>query len=440
MLLSFRFANHRSFRDEQQLNLTPVYELPPEEAAEGHAALPVTGVFGANASGKSNLIDALAYVSRLVGRSDREVEPSVDIRRLGIKRNPFRLDPDQAGEPSSYVVDLLLQGVRYTYGFVLDDERIREEWLYSYPFNRQRTIFQRAVDEFKWGEESARELRKVADIVAPTALLLSAAARFGRPRLRRGQPVAEAYGPAHEVYLSLYFGIRESEARFRPYSDRGEWLLEPDRRTKVVELLRAADVGLRDIHVARLTESAQGESPNDAVPLSTNRFARPETQLQFIHSGAADSVVFDAVDESEGTLQLLRLARSAIAALEYGDVVLVDEVDASLHPLLTAKLIGLFRSELTNPRGAQLIFTSHDATLLGALDGEEVLRRDEIWFTEKDADGASSLYPLAEFKPRKEGENRQRRYLNGSYGAIPDLSMQMFEQALTARESAERDK
>lgn len=117
----------------------------------------------------------------------------------------------------------------------------------------------------------------------------------------------------------------------------------------------------------------------------------------------------------------------------------MDEIDASLHPLLTAKLIALFRSEATNRYNAQLIFTSHDATLLGMLDGDEVLRRDEIWFTEKDADGVSNLYPLAEFKPRKEGENRPRRYLNGSYGAIPDLSMQMFEHALASRESAERD-
>jgi AAA15 family ATPase/GTPase len=110
-----------------------------------------------------------------------------------------------------------------------------------------------------------------------------------------------------------------------------------------------------------------------------------------------------------------------------------------LHPLLTAKLIGMFHSETTNANGAQLIFTSHDATLLGTLDGEEVLRRDEIWFTEKDAEGASIIYPLAEFKPRKD-ENRQRRYLNGSYGGIPNVSMRMFEEALATRGSGEGDR
>jgi AAA15 family ATPase/GTPase len=161
-------------------------------------------------------------------------------------------------------------------------------------------------------------------------------------------------------------------------------------------------------------------------------------RLQFVHNSAPPGVLFDMLDESEGTLQLLRLARLAVGVLESGGILLVDEIDASLHPLLTAKLIGMFHSEVTNTKGAQLIFTSHDTTLLGTLDGDEVLRRDEIWFTEKNPEGVSELYPLAEFKPRKD-ENRQRRYLSGSYGAIPDLSMQLFEQALASRGSGESD-
>ena len=116
---------------------------------------------------------------------------------------------------------------------------------------------------------------------------------------------------------------------------------------------------------------------------------------------------------------------------------LIDEIDASLHPILTAKLISMFRSTSVNPLRSQLIFTSHDAALLGTIDTEEILRRDEIWFAEKDADGASTLYPLTDFKPRREGENRQRRYLNGNYGAIPDLSTHLFEQALAARGGAD---
>ena len=120
--------------------------------------------------------------------------------------------------------------------------------------------------------------------------------------------------------------------------------------------------------------------------------------------------------------------------LRQGGLMTVDEIDASLHPMLTAKLIALFHSSSTNPHRSQLIFTSHDASLLGTFDAEEILDRDEIWFAEKGRDGTSTVYPLTDFKPRREGENRQRRYLNGSYGGIPELSMQLFERALAARD------
>jgi uncharacterized protein len=426
MLLSFRFANHKSFRDEQQLNLTPVYDVVTEE----FSALPVVGIFGANASGKSNLIDALAYASTLIGRSDREVEPGLEVRRLAIRRKAFRLDPVRAAEPSSYVFDLRLRGVRYTYGFVLDDKRVQEEWLYSYPLNRRRKVFQRALDDFEWGEESSKsELREVAGIVAPTSLFLSAAARFGRSQDLRGAAVDESYDVMHGVYGALYFGILKlGRPKLRYVRDSWAWLARPARRNLVGELLRAADVGLRDILVRYPEEEL------DPSKTELNQVRRREPELRFVHYGASSDVAFDPEDESDGTLQLLRLSQYAVSALDRGDVLLLDEIDASLHPLLTAKLIAMFGSVAINPKGAQLIFTSHDATLLGALDGEEVLRRDEIWFTEKNAEGVSTLYPLAEFKPRREGENRPRRYLNGSYGAIPDLSMQLFEHALASRD------
>lgn len=149
-----------------------------------------------------------------------------------------------------------------------------------------------------------------------------------------------------------------------------------------------------------------------------------------MHRGAAENILFDMSEESSGTIRLLQSAVRAVPALERGGIVLIDEIDASLHPLLTAKLIALFQSEEINSKGAQLIFTSHDATLLGLLDGEEVLRRDQVWFTQKNDDGSSELFPLSDFKPRKEGENRMRRYLSGSYGAIPEMSMHLFEEAL----------
>jgi uncharacterized protein len=436
MLLSFRFENHRSFREEQQLNLTPVYDSSRGDTLGEDDALRVAGVFGANASGKSNLVSALSYMSRLVGQSDREVEPG-----LGFNRQPFKLDPSQAEQPSSYVADLLIKGVHYTYGFTLDDNRIITEWLYSYPFKRKRTIFLREYDEFGWGEESGRSsVRELEPITPPTALFLSVTARFGRNRAPNERNDDDTYAALHDVYTWLYLRITRPTSRMslsRLSLDTG--LLSAQRRKVAIDLLKAADVGLRDMILQRSNDQDPLFPPTEeeiSAVAERNRVRglskRGDLELQFLHYGAVGDVTLDLSDESSGTVKLLELATRGVPVLENGGLFLVDEIDASLHPLLSAALIGLFQSPITNKNNAQLIFTSHDATLLGMLDGNEVLHRDQVWFVEKERDGASIIYPLAEFKPRKEGENRTRRYLLGSYGAIPDLSRQLFERALAA--------
>ena len=147
-----------------------------------------------------------------------------------------------------------------------------------------------------------------------------------------------------------------------------------------------------------------------------------------------DGVLFDPSDESAGTKSWLALLPLVLAALSRGDVLVVDELDTSLHPRLAARVVELFRNPATNASSGQLIFTTHDATLLGTSLGEPVLARDEVWFVSKDAAGASSVFPLSDFKPRK-GENTERRYLGGSYGAVPAVfSDTLVDELLRARE------
>jgi uncharacterized protein len=418
MLLSFRFANHRSFRDEQQLNLTPVYDADSGADEMALEAVPVAGIFGANASGKSNVIRAFNYLRTMAQSSDRDSEPGI-----GPRRRPFRLEPEFAKEPSSYAIDLLLDGVRYTYGFTADDERITEEWLYSYPHRRKRVIFERSGQSFYWGEESGKSpIRRLEEIVAPAALFLSVAARFEGHDAATGRS-----DETSSMMRALYFWLQRRVRRVGSNS-RDPLLLSPDSshlldsgesRSAIMGLLRVADVGLEDIFVS---------DPHDDSSKNADR-----REVMFRHRGAIGSVTLSLRDESSGTIRLLELAGRAIPVLDTGGLLLVDEIDSSLHPLLSAALVRLFQSPAANPKKAQLVFTTHDATLLGSIDGEDVLRRDEVWFTSKGDDGASELFPLAEFKPRRQGENRQKRYLNGSYGAIPDLSMDLFEQAVASR-------
>ncbi|WP_184838080.1 AAA family ATPase [Allocatelliglobosispora scoriae] len=155
MLLSFRFANHRSFRDEQHLNLTPVY--PGDlEGSEPRGAVSVAGIFGANASGKSNSLHALAMMKSLVLGSDREVEPDV----FKFRRFPFRLDVASEDEPSRYVVDMRVGTSRYSYGFTVNSKCVLEEWLFEWPANtnRKNLIYERVGQKFEWGDRTKRML------------------------------------------------------------------------------------------------------------------------------------------------------------------------------------------------------------------------------------------------------------------------------------------
>jgi hypothetical protein len=248
MLLSFRFANHRSFRDEQQLNLTPVYD---DESGSDHTdldAVAVVGIFGANASGKSNVISAFGYLRTMVQSSDHDSEPGV-----GPRRDPFRLDPEFVKEPSSYAIDLLLDGVRHTYGFTVDDERIAEEWLYSFPYKRKRVIFERTGQLFDWGEESQKSrIRRLEEIVAPTALFLSVAARFDAHDATTGRS-DDTSSSLRALYFWLQRRVRRVGSNPRDplsLSRESSRLLDTEEsRSAIVGLLRVADVGLEDIFV-----------------------------------------------------------------------------------------------------------------------------------------------------------------------------------------------
>jgi hypothetical protein len=413
MLLSFRAANHRSLQTEQQLLLTPSYadDAPPMATWE---AVTVAGIFGANASGKSNVLDALAYMADMTHGSFRESEPDA-----GIVRHPFALDPAMRDQPSSFVVDLLLDGVRYSYGFAVDDSRVVEEWLYSYPHKRQRVLYHRKGDDYTYGEHSPESMKRAADITEPNVLFMSVAVRSKQ-----------------ETLFPVYSWFREVRALMRIGLPAG---LFPPRLASGLErltsLLHAADTGIEG---AELVEETEEEMLERMARRRRGESAPPQRRKSvfFKHRGAHGTVALSALDQSRGTRALYDLGIWAFEALDQGLPMIVDELDSSLHPFLSAQLIRLFRDPESNPRGAQLIFTSHDAALLGRIQGEEILQRDHVWFTEKDENGATELFPLSDFKPRRE-DNRERRYLAGRYGAVPIVHDELFAAAVARRGDGE---
>jgi hypothetical protein len=425
MLVEFRVENHRSVRDEQVLTMEEgrvggADDARPRSIA-GHSTrlLPVAALYGANASGKSNVLAGLAFMRHAVVRSHRMWPPEG-----GIPRDPFAWGP-KASEPSLYEVTLLINGVRYQYGFVANDERFLEEWLYAWPQGRKQIWFEREGEAFKFGEHLQGGVRVVEQVTRPNALFLSAAVQH---RVEQLKPLYARFRSLQLINVSSSRDLRAATelselwlSRFINNSSAdlpGQLtLLEeiPEARSAEVEafreLLRAADVGIVDVKLIK-------EEDDEHSPLRSRRPRRFRVLVK--HQSASEEAWLPLEEESKGTLTLFNLAPAVLSVLWTGGILVVDELEASLHPLLGLHIVRQFNDPARNPRNAQLLFTTHDTNLLGTTLGEPALRRDQIWLTEKDKEGASRIYPLTDYKPRKE-ENLERGYLQGRYGAIPFL-------------------
>lgn len=412
MLIEFRVENHRSIRDEQALTMEA--GLPDDGAdtrprvAEGHneKLLPVAVLYGANASGKTNVLAALDFMREAVSLSHRAWEPDG-----GVPRNPFAWGPKR-GEPSSFIVTALLGGTRYEYGFVASDEAFLEEWLFAWPHGKKQVWFERENGSFKFGDNLKGEHKTIEGLTRPNSLFLSAAVQNGHEMLARFARWFRSLQPLNLRSLRSIDRERDSFRLARRMISDQQPSLFPDDKLSMIDqfraLLRDADVGIVDVRVQ--SDETKGGFRG--------------LKLEFCHTTDLNGwLTLD--EESKGTQTLVSIAPHILDALEGGGTLLVDELEASLHPMLAAQIVKQFNDPKTNPKNAQLIFTTHDTNLLGTALGGPILRRDQVWFTEKDKEGASVLYPLTDYKPRKE-ENLERGYLQGRYGAIPFLGNLSF--------------
>ncbi|MFD6431922.1 ATP/GTP-binding protein [Streptomyces venezuelae] len=430
MLLRFRVANHRSIRDECELSL--IGAEPGDGAARATglrdrdrevSVLPVAGVFGANASGKTNLLRALFDMRDAVRTSFAEWAT-----RPGVPRQPFKLDPAAAEETTLYEVDLMLGAnpVRYTYGFELSDERVEAEWLHAYPEGRRVVWFDREADrpedeggEFLFPDSGPRtgfqgQQEVLVPVTRPNALFLSTGATLNDPQL----------AALHRWFMdNLWLMTPGQDVKARSaWTQRllGDPRHGKDYRDWLVELLSIADLGISGIDIDRKT----GE-----IAL---RHRTPD----------GDDIALDFVgEESLGTHSWFAFLGPMLAVLDAGTVLLVDELDSSLHPTLAAEVVRLFQDPKSNPRNAQLLFTTHDATLLGSAVLDRPLAREQVWITSKKTSGETELYPLAAAGPG-EDEDLERGYLRGRYGGAPRVSVGEIARALSWREKeqeAERE-
>lgn len=411
MLLEFRVRNYRSIRDEQVLSLVASSD---KELAQTHLvstglkALPhavrTAVVYGPNASGKSTLLRALDYLRAVVAESASVIQPG---QTYNVQ--PFRLDAACAQQPTQFEITFMLEGVRHQYAFAMTAQRIVSESLLVYRSSKPTQLYSRqpsegggdAYDyEFSTYLHGPRKLWQ--ESTRPNALFLSTAAQLNSELL---SPVFR-WITRNLVFLQAGMDVAPELTTAMLGTEQG--------RTTIREFLSAADVSIADVQaVARKgvqthwIVSASGLQPSSH---EERDFLMPV----FEHSTPHGSAKFELQDESEGTQRLYGLIAPVLDCLRDGRVLIVDELDGSLHTLLVRRLITMFQTPEVNPHGAQLLFTTHDTSLLD----HTLFRRDQVWFTEKDADQATRLYPLTDFSPRKQ-EAWERGYLTGRYGAVP---------------------
>jgi AAA15 family ATPase/GTPase len=404
MLIEFRVENHRSLRDEQVLTMEAgrvgdqTDPRPRQVSGYAEKLLTVAGLYGANASGKSNVLASLASMREAVLLSHRSWAPD-----KGVPREPFAWGSKRK-EPSLFEVMMMIEGVRYQYGFLASDESFLEEWLYAWPHGKKQIWFERERNIFKFGENLKGENKLIEAITRPNALFLSAAVQHKHEQL---QPVYSWFEWIQRINLAvgrlppLAYGVYAERELARLLDESTDTILMRFRN-----LLMSADIGIIDLRVEKSTD---------------DRFRDMGlVNIQLKHRNNPDDAWLPLGEESNGTQALFRIALPLLQIIQEGGIILFDELESSLHPSLAQEIIRQFNNPATNPRNAQLIFSTHDTNLLGKTSGDPELRRDQVWLTEKNPDGATALYPLTDFKPRNV-ENIERGYLQGRYGAIPFL-------------------
>ena len=422
MFIEFKVANFRSIRTEIALSLVannydtslPDNLIYPNLAGFSKARLlKGAAIYGPNASGKSNVLAAVRFMAEFVRNSATRLTPGDPTGTV-----TFCLDSNSAKGASSFEVMAVIGGTRYTYCFSIDRERVHRESLVAYPKGSPQNWFERTYDphtkDYNW-DHSAKFFRldkELCDKTRPNSLFVSTGAQFNNAQLT-------------VVYNWFKNGLRflnlEGESQFAPIHTAILFEENKEIIPSMMSLLKSADLGITGAEVSH--EDITLDSIRDSIPPSILRKIEAETKLaglrtpliKFKHR--AESMEDQAVDfkeESAGTRRFFSLVGPWLDILAHGYTVLVDELETSLHPMLVKEFLKLLFSAEHNPKGAQVIFTTHNPILLD----NEIIRRDQVWFTEKDEHGATHLYPLTDYKPRKT-ESLARGYLAGRYGAIP---------------------
>ena len=409
MIIEFSVANFLSFKDKVTFSMLANSSDGLNDnyiEVNNRKILKTSAIYGANASGKTNLFKILTIVISMLRNSNYiNVNSKLPIV-------PFNFDKDMAKKSSEFEIRFIASGVRYVYGFIADTTNVYEEYLYYYPNGRETKIFDRTnINEYSFPQGDERRLKDIATKNTPNKFFIATATNWN-------------YEKTEIPYRFLTEDIRtfNNLAALRDVSLREYLKDSKELKDFALEFLKKADFNIKDYKVLEtdVPEDVLAAIP-DFIKIGMNIPQKPKTfNAVFKHTGNDLELSYE--EESMGTQIVFCFIPFIMDALNNKKVVIVDELDKSLHPYLVEMIVGMFNDPDINKSGAQLIFNTHDTNLLKL----NILRRDQIWFTEKDdSNGISDLYPLSDFSVRKT-ENVEIGYMLGRYGAVPFIKNDFY--------------
>lgn len=432
MLIEFRFKNYRSFRDEAVLSMEAVGLSSFKKSLieqNKMKLLPGAAIYGKNGGGKSNVIRAFWLGVQFIRNAQR-----IQHEKASVPVVPFLLDDYSANNPTEFAFDYIADGIKYWYSFEATKEKIIRESLYHAPKGQKALVFSREQQKFNFTEDKARR-KLISETVAENQLFFSVACTMN-----------------DAVCTKAMKWFREDIFFSRDYTDIPQQLLEysgdSNMLNAISEYAKAADFGIEEMQFEIENKEIDGAidfpenipegmksaltsfiqilsetSNNSEGKLKMSQVKAQSKHKGILENGEAGLFKLELEDESDGTRKLMSLAPAIESVLKRGGVLLVDEIERELHPMLVNFIVAKFQSKNSNPNGAQIIFTTHNTELMNL----ELLRKDQIYFADKNRnDGSSELYSVTDFMT-KTADNIRKGYLAGKYGAIPDLEIEEVE-------------
>jgi len=412
MLLEFSVNNFKSIKDTATLSMNvATRDKGNNTSIRDYKILLSSVLYGANATGKSNFLKSLSFMAGIV-LNQNKVTQSTD----KLKYFPYTLSSETENASSSFEAVFFINEIKYRYGFELDNEKVYSEWLFQDTKGREAKLFYRDIDENIFYINKTRFKEGVNLKTLDNHLFIWKCDQEG--------------GEISSSILSWFNNLNIIDG-----SDKDAYvnftLQQLDNKkfkNDIVSLLKIADFGIENIDKEEfpvnhkiLDDFDFPDNIKEKMLSDSEKVKAVQIKTQHKKFGASlkdyDLVDFDLSVESMGTKQFFFISAPILDTLQKGKVLLIDEFGSSLHPMLTRHLVKIFNNKKINKKNAQLIFATHDTNMLD----KSLLRRDQIWFTEKDYYGTTHLYSLAEYKNIRSSENFEKNYLQGKYGAIPFL-------------------